>query len=95
MKTQLKDGIWIEGLDSDTYLAEEKLRFGCNIILYSGKTSEIPEELAEECVRNYNIDGLYENYKMSSQYGEYMHKSAKESIQSACSQEYCIIYKTK
>jgi len=62
-------------------------------IMYFGKTSEISEESAKECVRNWRTDGLYNNYLMEPQYEECMFKTAKESIQSACQDEYCIIYK--
>jgi hypothetical protein len=108
MKINLKDNIWIEGFDFNTYIQEERLRFGCNKILYSGKTSEIPEELAKECIIQLVLckgtkmdDGTilqedicfgFKNYKLG--FGVVDFETAKESIQSACLQEFCIIYKT-
>ena len=107
MKTQLKDNIFIEGFvtqtgvdlellsDNKKFLRDDILdEFNPNLI-YEGKTSEIPEDIAKECVLNWRTNELYNNYKISSQYEEYMFKTAKESIQSACNQTYCIIYKEK
>lgn len=57
MKINLKDGIWISGFDqeslfsigfADLYKTAE--------ILYVGKTSEIPEELAKEVVRHEGLE---------------------------------------
>jgi hypothetical protein len=72
-------------------------------ILYEGKTSEIPEELAKELVdtiphifygmRITDTSGnnvLFKNYKIN----KFVKRSGKRSIQSACNQEFCIIYKT-
>lgn len=104
-KVNLKDYIWIEGFDKlillnsscNIYFEEE------NKIIYRGKTSEIPEELAKELVDTiphifYGMritdtsgnDVLFKNYKIN----KFVKKSGKRSIQSACDKEYCIIYKT-
>jgi len=99
MKTNLKDNIWIEGFD-DRYECA-CMAYNGFPLLYEGKTSEIPEELAKECVskmisNNPPLDqeikfrGKYYNYSSISNYC----KTATESIQSACNKEFCIIYKT-
>ena len=96
MKTQLKDSIWIEGFDtmqSIDYceLLDAMSLCGIKSYIYKGKTSDIPEELAKECV---HVGVLTDNCK-DYQSGFNIFETAKESIKSACSQEYCIIYKTK
>lgn len=107
MKTNLKENIWIEGFDTQMsnndldrydfiYLSE-------NTVLYRGKTSEIPEELAKELVdtiphvlfgvKIVDTHGnavLFKNYKIN----KFTKRSGKRSIQSACPFDYCIIYKT-
>lgn len=99
MKTQLKDDIWIEGFDTiDTRNKRLKIISICDTIIdeliYSGKTSEISEELAKECIDwNEFDDNIIKYYDYIKDY--WPHLTAKESIKSACSQEYCIIYKTK
>ena len=72
------------------------------VLLYSGKTSEISEVLAKKCVKkslpNFNT---YLNYdqkrgKNNTPFDKtelMWFKTAKESIQSACKDEYCLIYK--
>ena len=72
-------------------------------ILYEGKTSEISEEIAREYV-DFGVCsdsgphglGYFPYYR---EYPKELNESclftAKESIKSACSEEYCIIYKTK
>ena len=102
MKTQLKDNIFIEGYnkkDLGALIAIELEDFGYNII-YNGKTSEIPEEIAKGCAdfhpnihyKDYSIEG----YKKVKDWTDNWTKlTAKESIQSACNQTYCIIYKEK
>jgi hypothetical protein len=61
-------------------------------LVYLGKTIDVPEEIAKECVNSIDYDianKLYQNYS-----DEYWKHSAKDSIQSACNQRFCIIYKT-
>ncbi len=107
----LKDNIWIEGFDS--FIAHEEaivyfLRISENDnpeIVYSGKTSDIPEEIAKECVLKMMcvnaedlVHAMYRRYhagnmEVQSLTHQYSCVSAKESIQSACNQEYCIIFK--
>ncbi len=104
MKINLKDNIWIEGfaIGEKSKLYDKILELGgrCSVI-YDGKTSEIPEEIARECV---NIEyfgeywqGMwqysgYRNFNINSSH-DYVH-TARESIQSACNNElYCIIWK--
>lgn len=99
-KVNLKDNIWIQGFDSFITLSFA-LAAGVKPI-YAGKTSEIPEEILRDVceLQNYfntleyinqDID-RYKNYKVT-EYTWY-DCTAKESIQSACPEEYCIIYKT-
>ena len=104
MKTELRPGIFIEGFD-DVALWNRKLCYLGQVsekdveLLYQGKTSEIPEELAKECVEllaETSYGNFYRNYQYNKpQPVSFTKCTAKESIQSACNQEYCIIYKTK
>jgi hypothetical protein len=72
-------------------------------VLYEGKTSEMSEELAKELVdtiphifygkRIVDTNGndvLFKNYKIN----KFVKRSGKRSIQSACPNEFCVIYKT-
>ena len=105
-KTELKPGIFIERFDSFEETQECRINMqreknNYSIILYQGKTSEIPEGLAKEYV---DIDyfgeyfqGMwqyqgYRNFDINTPY-DHVH-TAKQSIHSACDKEYCIIYKT-
>lgn len=98
MKTQLKDGIWIEGFDN--YVIEDVASFNNrldkldNKVIYSGKTSEISEELAKKCVDTYH-HGLEDETWTNYSGFDYYCFTPKESIKSACSQDFCIIYKIK
>ena len=99
MKVELKEGIFIEGSSNVEYfygLEAWVNHYGSGVI-YQGKTSEIPEELASQCCKYQNS---YEGEPFYKKYGDviwtiYPYKTAKESIQSACQNEYCIIYKTR
>lgn len=91
----LRDNIWIEGFNNhnnliayyDSLVHERKER------IYCGKSSEIREEIAKECVKKWcSGNGFYNNYKTESQYTEYLCKTAKQSILSACDKEFCIIF---
>lgn len=108
MKTNLKDNIYIEGFDSleSGYIIQDIIAKKCEEFIYAGKTSEIPEELAEEYVvyddysDEYAYKGCFRNYKNFNSDGDIINyevqvgfETAKESIQSACDKEYCIIYK--
>jgi hypothetical protein len=93
----IKDNIWIEGFDTIEEMSNKlsHLIIIDNImseLIYSGKTSEIPEELAKECVVSLNNTCIYVNYKLSTRLVGYFNDVIK-SIQSACDQEYCIIFK--
>lgn len=101
-KVNLKDNIWIEGFDK---LSEMQIRLltlpdsQFKAVIYDNKTSEIPEELAKECVNylqgNHSVlCGYYESGYEDFSQNEFRYKTAKESIQSACPEEFCIIYKT-
>ena len=98
MKTNLKENIWIEGFDECVLGTQFKLKDGIipTNAIYFGKTSEIPEELASQCCKYQNS---YEGEPFYKEYGDitwatYPYETAKESIQSACQNEFCIIYKT-
>ena len=95
MKTLLKQNIYIEGFDEE-YIFNYQL-FTDGKIIYQGKTSEIDEELAKECVDQYSLLNpvLYWNYGVPypHYYTDCEFTTAKDSIQSACSQKFCIIYK--
>lgn len=100
MEINLKDNIWIKGFnsyedyidilycDSDDY--NKKLESA----IYYGKTLEIPEEIGKKCVdilppiANFG-DWCFKNYSNKEKFCTH----PKESIQSACDYEYCIIYK--
>lgn len=110
----LKDNIWIEGFDYESRVYYDVIAvegYNDNLI-YCGKTSEIPEELAKSilplhpyAIKDYPCYFEYDNPELeldnsSTQCKNNPRKSrndylwkAKESIQSASSQEYCIIYK--
>ena len=97
--TNTKDNIWIEGFDNNqtAFAAFEELAGLPNETIYAGKTSDIPEEIAKECVE-VTATGLFKNYIWSDEkvqdYGmQPISTTAKESIQSACNREYCIIFK--
>ena len=109
MKTDLSTGYIIEGFDNHVTPITALNRSEVYDVAYAGKTSDIPEEIAEKCVIQYGIekgsildDGLilgedcmfgFKNYKKG--YGVLEFDTAKESIQSACCQPFCIIYKEK
>lgn len=114
MKTELKDNIWIKGLDSIPILKDIKdsdmLYNGVLHIIYSGKTSKIPEEMLQQVVHSSicvnSVDNLvrYADYSSNTVNLKVRGKltkvnksfaTAKESIQSACNKEFCIIYKIK
>lgn len=105
MKIELKEKIFIAGCKSLFELRQSL--FPKNVIIpfdakiiYKGKISEIPEEIVKESVdydrylgfRKYNIPAHIKIKDWTANWG---FTSAKESIQSACPEEYCIIYKTK
>lgn len=100
-KVNLKDDIWIEGFDSID-LANYFLK-GVNYtqskdkyVVYVGKTSEIPEEVAKECVFEIiSTSYPYRQYCLEFKNRTALFVNAKQSIQSACDKPYCIIYKTK
>lgn len=114
----LKDNIWIEGFDMHEvghFMVTKDRNFIGDIakkIIYSGKTSDIPEEIAKKslllhpyssgqckCYFEYDNPELDLDNK-SCRCRNNPNKSRndhlwdwKESIQSACNQEYCIIFK--
>ena len=105
----LKDDIWIKGFDT-IEAKNDELRYLCHVsenmlseLIYAGKTSDISEEIAKECVE-VTATGLFKNYIWSDEkvqdYGmQPISTTAKESIQSAASKEdgsfydFIIIYK--
>ena len=104
-KLNLKDNIWIEGFTREELfdLSKEDWRnivddVSVDKMLYSGKTSEIPEEIAKMVLDWMFWDEKIEQ-RMYKNYNKpfivtYPFVNYKESIQSACNKEYCIIYKT-
>ena len=96
-KIELKEGIFIEGSTNLKYFygLETWLSNHRGIILYKDRTSEIPEEIAKSCVKKSSEPITKEGYKNYFKSEPYWYWTAKESIQSACPEEYCIIYKTK
>lgn len=103
-KVNLKDNIWIEGFERKSLIYDRILQLGGEQnILYKGKTSEIPEDISDNCVKSINGYG-FRNYIMSDYNGgsspfevyiPYSCKTAKDSIQSACKEEFCVIIKFK
>lgn len=100
-RIELKPGIFIEGFDEE-YQYRQRLYGNKGIsnsteLLYQGKTNEISEELAKECAELLTPKhpiSLWRNYKYDKpQPASFTKCTAKESIQSACDKEYCIIYK--
>ena len=108
----LKGDIWIAGFGTIED-KDDKLRYLFHVsenmaseLIYAGKTLDIPEEIAKECVIQYDIEKGelidefvveedilfgFKNYKEG--FGVLDFQTAKESIQSACNREYCIIFK--
>lgn len=98
MKIQLKDKIWLI-----SYKTLCGLSIGEDVVLdkfdliYSGRVSEISEEIAEKCADYNYFASMYLLYDSPSEDGilaDYRAMTAKRSIQSACKDEYCLIYKT-
>ncbi len=97
-KLNLKDNIWIEGFTREELfdLSKEDWRnivddVSVDKMLYQGKTSVITEELASKILINH--------WNFRHEYPDFYNKgfdlnSSKESIQSACNKEFCIIHKT-
>lgn len=93
----LKDNIWIEGLNSGIEVSVCYDALGYENIIYHGKTTEIPEEIAKECVEIHQGLSYWEGAD-DLFYVDYNDKTngfskAKNSAQSACPQEYCIIFR--
>lgn len=108
MKIELKKGIFIEGFDDfpDWEILVDLRNDLVGVfeygLLYQGKTSDITEVFAKDCVELEYFgeywEGMWEysgycNFDINAPY-DYVH-TAKESILSACSSEYCIIYRNK
>lgn len=89
-KVNLKDNIWICGFDSEKEVSDIILTVSFDTFIYSGKTSDIPEEVAKDCVYRRGLNGkyIYADYS-----GKICTFTAKQSIQSACDKPYCIICK--
>lgn len=97
-KVNLKDNIWIEGFDSEKEVYDITLIVDFDTCIWAGKTSDIPEEVAKECVKKHpNI--YYMDYDVPSHIrikdwtSNWTKITAKKSIQSACDKPYCIISK--
>ena len=98
MKTELKPNIFIEGFDSESEFrrrmyGRKGMSFSVDLI-YQGKTSDVPEEIARNSTQRSEFDeNIIQYYDYEKDY--WPCRTAKESIQSACKQKWCIIYKTK
>lgn len=100
MKINLKENIWIEGFDQKSFeilLADIMEMPLDRDVLYIGVTYKISEEIAKKYVHFYfpfdsDNSKLFKDYSLED---ESLHnfETAKESILSACEDEYCIIYK--
>lgn len=90
----LKENIWIQGFDQQYIFSYQLFHEG--EVIYQGKTSEIHEKIAKECVHKFN-NNAFKDYSVNfNGIRDIIHVykiTAKKSIQSACNQEYCIIYK--
>lgn len=99
MKTELKPNIFIEGFDSESEFrrrmyGRKGISFSVDLI-YQGKTSDVPEEIAEKYTGKH-LDSFWKDYSEPIHNIDYLWvETAKESIESACKQEWCVIYKTK
>lgn len=107
-KVNLKNNIWIEGFEDDFKRYERTIELfkeskiqdpwkQDEYILYKGKTSEISEELAKRIIpfmfwdkKSDKDRPRFKTYKPTVVSYEFL--DYKESIQSACPEEYCIIY---
>jgi len=67
---------WFNHLDWDNYRGMKNYE-----LLYNGKLSDIPRELAKKCF-DHGYDDL-----------ELIYTSIDESIEIACKQQFCLIYK--
>lgn len=95
-KVNLKGNIWIEGFDKLIYLnCCSDMGISLDDVIFKGETSEIPEEVAKECVRMGSYTTTFYNYITNDSHKSNQLSTAKQSIQSACDKPYCIIYKTK
>lgn len=103
-----KDDIWVEGFDtnSELYVFKDSICFVGEPVpyIYIGKTSEIPEELAKECVEGNNGEicpnTMWLDYRTNkNDFARFHCKTPKESIQSALIKPdgtiypFCIIFK--
>jgi hypothetical protein len=96
----LKGNLFIAGFDTNEEL--ELASFEINdAIVYEGETSEISEELASNlCSFMFWDEQSYHERRRFYNYGKrsvvsYPFLTGKESIESACKQKYCLIYRTK
>ena len=101
----LKDDIWIEGCDKNEPF--DKINGGDNFfnlfhlldkdkIIYLGKTSEIPRDLAKSLLKIDEKLSHWEDYDdvfYMSYDGDISHSDYRDSLKSTCDKEYCIIYK--
>lgn len=88
----LKNDVYITGFDDEqaAFSEFERLTQLANEIIYAGKTLDITEEIAENIAYKGELCEYYWN-EILDDYDKTI--TAKESIQSACSKEYCIIFK--
>lgn len=96
----LKPGISIEGFDTEDQAIdffEGKILDAETPTYYAGLTAEIPEEVAKKYVMDLFGGANYFDYSRPNDgtYAPgYILDTARESVQSACYREYCVIYKS-
>lgn len=84
MVKNLKENIWIAGfltLNGLTQAEDHILEHPKKELIYSGQTSNIPNNLAKE-IFDYGYDDL-----------EIIYTTLQKSISEACDKQYCVIYK--
>ena len=97
MEVNLKNNIYIKGFeknnpfdkknnDGDFFNHFHKLKD--ENIIYIGKTFDISEDVAQQCVNSINSNH-YEDYTNFNSFVD----TSKESILSACKDKFCIIYR--
>lgn len=107
--TLLSPNIIIEGFDTEPIMWDLPTHINIDNIIWHGKTNQIPNDVAEKYVKKENkmwlsVESLpiefimYGNYHPGLMKDYNTHcwcKTPLESIQSACENKYCIIYKLK
>lgn len=98
MKTKLKRGVYIVGFKTQLQL-NNHIQYRDKNILYEGETSLVPSEIFNKICDFMFWDEKPER-KRYYNYGKrfivsYPYEDSKESILSACKNEWCLIYRNK